>query len=161
MKNTFIKQFGKFGAVGIVSTFIDFLILNVLVGMGISLGFLIFGYKMIGANIIAVSVAMINSYFLNKYWTFESKEKKNIGYEILKFVFITVIGMLVIHQIAFNFFYTYWLEPVNLAINISKTIGLAKIFSDSFITLNFAKAIAILFSLTWNFIGYKIWVFKK
>ncbi len=155
------KQVGKFGIVGILNTLIDIIILNILIKISLSLEFFFLGYKVVGANMISVSVAMVNSYILNKYWTFESKEKKNIAYEIFKFLFVTVIGMFVIHQIAFNLFYTYWSGPADLVVGISHFIGLNRIFSDSFVVLNFAKVIAILFSLVWNFVGYKIWVFKK
>lgn len=156
-----VKQVGKFGVVGVLNTLIDIVVLNVLVKIGFALEFYLLGYKLLGANIISVTLAMINSYFLNKYWTFQAKEEKNRTYEILKFVFITVIGMFVIHQIIFNLLYTYWIWPAGLAVKISQAIGLNRIFSDSFITLNFAKVIAILFSLVWNFIGYKLWVFKE
>ena len=67
--------------------------------------------------------------------------------------------MLVIHQIVFNFFAGWWMGPVDLAKNIVHLIGIYQL--DDFVALNFAKVLAILTSMVWNFLGYKFIVFKK
>lgn len=154
------KQVGKFAIVGVINTIIDIAVLNFLVlVIGFRNQIQILGIYFLVANFISVTIAMINSYIMNKYWTFQSKEKKNMIEEALKFFFITIIGMYVINQLVFNFFNTYWLWPTNLVINI---VHFIRIYSlDNFVSLNFAKVLAILASLIWNFIFYKLWVFKK
>lgn len=152
-------QIGKFAIVGLINTGIDFIVLYSLVYLHFDAQIHIFGFPFLIANIISVTIAMINSYFMNKYWTFQSKEKKNAVEEALKFFFITIIGMYVINQLVFNFFYSYWLWPTNLVVSIVHFIHIYSL--DNFVSLSFAKVLAILASLTWNFIFYKLWVFKK
>jgi len=154
------KQAGKFVIVGGLNTFIDYLILNFLVFFGFTTAILIFGQKFLIANIISVFVAMINSFILNKQWTFQSKGG-NIYIEILKFALITIIGMFVVHQIIFNLFYYNLPSISSLVISVVYFLKLNNIFSDEFVMLNFAKSIAIVISLIWNFVGYKFFVFKK
>jgi putative flippase GtrA len=154
------RQIGKFSIVGILNTLIDVAVLNFLVlALGFKAKIFIFGFPYLVANIISVTLAMINSFILNKYWTFESKRKEKLTSEVFKFLFITIIGMYVVHQLVFNFFDSYWLWPASQLINLFNFLGLVGL--DRFISLNFAKVIAILVSLVWNFIGYRIWVFKK
>lgn len=154
------KQIGKFSVVGVINTIIDISVLNFLVKiLNFRTQITIIGFSFLLANIISVTIAMINSYFLNKYWTFRAKEKKNILQEALKFFFITILGMYVIHQLVFNLFYSYWLWPTYQLIKIMHLVNIY--FLDDLIKINLAKVIAIGFSLVWNFLGYKIWVFKK
>jgi putative flippase GtrA len=153
------RQAGKFAFVGIINTLIDFLVLNSLVFLGLTAFFIIFGRQFLIANIISVFVAMINSFILNKLWTFESRAG-DVYRQILKFFVVTVIGMFVVHQIVFNSLY-FGLETISsFIISVVHLLGLNRIFSDAFIALNFSKGIAVGASLIWNFLGYKFIVFK-
>ncbi|MEK7634418.1 MAG: GtrA family protein [Patescibacteria group bacterium] len=154
------KQVGKFAVVGVINTLVDVIILNSLVFLGFTAILTIFGQKFLIANIISVAIAMINSFILNKQWTFKT-EGGNIYKQIFQFLAITIIGMFVIHQIIFNTLYYELPSISNLIILIIHFLKLNNIFSDSFIMLNFAKIIAIIGSLIWNFIGYKFIVFKN
>lgn len=153
-------QVGKFAIVGILNTLIDVSILNLLVYFSFVATLIVFGQKFLIANIISVAIAMINSFILNKQWTFKAEEG-NIYKQIFQFLAITIVGMFVIHQIIFNALYYGLPQISNLIISIVHFLKLSGYFSDSFIALNFAKIIAIIGSLIWNFIGYKFIVFKK
>lgn len=154
------KQAGKFVIVGVLNTLIDFGVLNILVFLGFTAAFAFLGQEFLIANIISVAVAMINSFVLNKQWTFRSEEGR-IYLEILKFLTVTIIGMFVIHQLIFSFFYYRFHGITDLAVWIIHFLRLNSIFSDTFVVLNFAKVIAIVGSFIWNFLGYKFFVFKK
>ncbi|MEK9154942.1 MAG: GtrA family protein [Patescibacteria group bacterium] len=154
------KQAGKFAIVGVINTVIDVAILNILVFVGLTATLVIFGQKFLIANIISVAIAMVNSYILNKKWTFQSSGG-NIYGEIAKFLGITIIGMFVVHQIIFNVLYFNLQFIGAFVISIVHLVRLDAIFSDNFVVLNFAKVIAIIGSLIWNFVGYKFIVFKK
>ncbi len=68
-----IQQFSKFVVIGVVNTGVDFLVLNLEMFMaGISKG-----PYMLVQNAISFSIATINSYFFNKYWTFQDASKKD------------------------------------------------------------------------------------
>lgn len=133
-------QFAKFAAVGAFNTFLDWGILNLLIAMtGIAGGFTYAGFK--GISFI---VAGVSAYFWNKYWTFDSK-KETSSEEILSFSVVTGIGFIINVSLAtlivFIFKGTTAVTPEQLA--------------------NLGAAAATVIALFWNFIGYKIFVFKK
>ncbi len=144
MLKKIIRQFSKFVVIGLMNTAIDFAILNLLMWwIGIYKGSWI-----ILLNALSFSVAVINSYLWNKYWTFRAKEADEAG-EVVKefsqFAAVTLIG---------------------LAINTSVVFGVTTFVQPLFglspeIWANLAKVAATGFSLIWNFIGYKFIVFKK
>lgn len=69
-----LKQFVKFLIVGTNNTALDFLILNLLM-----FSFNIYkGLPLIFFNIISFSIAVTNSYLINRFWTFKSEEDKKI-----------------------------------------------------------------------------------
>lgn len=137
-----IKQFSKFVIVGGINTGIDFLILNLLIHLtGINSGpdlFLL--------NSTSFSIAVINSYFMNKRWTFQDKTKiEQVPIKFSAFFIISVIG-LVINGLILTSITTYIPAPLGLS---------------AVLWANIAKLMATGFSLIWNFIGYKLFVFKK
>lgn len=157
MKTT--EQAAKFGIVGALNTFIDFLALNTLVYFGFIYVWTIFGQKFLIANVISVSIAMINSFIFNKFWVFRGDEG-GLYFQIIKFLVITVVGMFVIHQLIFSFLYYNFNFLFDGFFEIAHYFGLA-FFSRDFIALNLSKITAIIGSLVWNFIGYKFIVFKS
>ena len=134
-------QFSKFVVIGFLNTGIDFAILNLLMWQtGIYSGKYI-----ILLNAIAFSVAVINSYFWNKFWIFRAgKTEKQTG-EFAQFVAITLVGM------ALNTATVYIITTL-----ISPMFGLSVE-----LWANLAKAAATGISLVWNFTGYKFIVFKR
>ncbi|MBL7053566.1 MAG: GtrA family protein [Candidatus Portnoybacteria bacterium] len=140
MNSNLVKQFSRFLVIGFLNTAIDFTILNILMWWtGIYSGL-----SIILLNAISFSIAVFNSYFWNKYWTFKDKEKVEAK-EFSQFILVTLIG---------------------LAINSGIIFGVTTLVSPMFgispeLWANLAKAAATGFSLIWNFAGYKMFVFKK
>ncbi len=136
-----LKRISKFVLVGTLNTFLDFGILNFL-----SYLFKIyFGWWLAVFNIISFLIANINSFFWNKNWTFQVKEKKGImGF--LKFFSVSFCG-LIINTIIL-------LLGLELLRIILPELNLQ-------IAENLAKVLAVLVSKYWNYFGYKIFVFKK
>ncbi|MEA2113326.1 MAG: GtrA family protein [Patescibacteria group bacterium] len=136
-----IIQFSKFVVIGFLNTGIDFAVLNLLMWQtGIYSGKYI-----ILLNAISFSVAVINSYFWNKFWIFRAKESAQTGKEFAQFITITLIGMV-----------------INTAIVYSITTLISPMFGLSAeVWANLAKVAATGVSLIWNFTGYKLIVFKK
>ncbi len=133
------KQILKFGAIGVLNTFIDVLVLNALVII-----FQIYaGWPVAAFNAISFSCAVVNSYFLNKYWTFSDKSGHSRK-KISQFLVISAIGALLNSGIVYMG--TTFIHPVaNLR---------------GIVWVDFVKAAAILVGLVWNFFGYKMWVFN-
>jgi len=140
-----VKQFSKFIVVGGVNTGIDFAVLNVLmyvtnVNSGPTLFFL---------NCISFSVAVVNSYYMNRRWTFKEAAAglgdKKPAVQFSQFFAVSVIGIIINGAI---------LTGITTFIPAPFGIG-AQLWA------NIAKLFATGASLVWNFIGYKLFVFKK
>lgn len=140
-KLSILKQVGKFGMVGVLNTSIDFGIFNFLITttgivVGASLAFL---------NIISFSFAVVNSFFWNRLWVFEDRRHELHLNEFFSFLVVSIIAV-----------------GLNSAIVLTLSTFVPPFFGfDQKTWINIAKVFATLFSLVWNFLGYKFIVFKK
>ncbi len=133
-------KFVKFGEAGGLNWLVDFGVLNLLIMFTeISTGIWYSIFK--GISFI---VSATNSYFWNKLWVFESRNKDAAG-EISKFAIATVLGVGVNVTIAALI---VWIGPSMYNLN-------------SVVWANIAAAAGSIIAMLWNFILYKIWVFKK
>lgn len=145
-------QISKFAVVGVINTIIDLGIVNVLI--------LYFDVNSIPANIIGVTAAIVNSYILNKRWTFHDTEKEHVAQQFTIFVLLSIVGI-VINTTVFVGLFEKWTLTGEFAYTIVQFIGLDGIFKQEFVLLNWAKAWSLAFSMIWNFIAYKKWAFKS
>jgi len=154
-KISIIWQLAKFIVIGVLNTVVD---------LGF-LSFLTFLFKsyvdlnstdtflMLGASTItfysvykglSFIVANVNSYYWNKYWTFEENIKKSSS-EIVQFFVVSLLGFLINITTA-----SYVFGAIN---------PIGGLNSDQWGLIG--AAIGSIAGLLWNFIGYKLWVFKK
>ena len=135
-----LRQAGRFGIVGFMNFSIDTGILSFLSRMtGI--------YKGIGIiplNLISVTIAIFNSYFWNRSWTFENQANPS-GKEFYKFLAITIGGIFINSALVYVF--TTYIPPFG-GVTPERLEILVKIASVSV-------------ALFWNFLGYKLIVFKS
>ena len=118
----------RFIIVGVMNTLIDFAIFFALV-----LGF---DLHVALANVIAFSVAVINSFFMNKYWSFRNRASNlQSGRQLALFVAVNLGGM---------------------ALSTATVWGLADV-----IPLVLAKVLATVVSFAWNFIGSRQLVYRR
>lgn len=132
------KKILKFGLVGVGNTFLDYALFNTIV-------FVLSVFNPLGlvlCNVLSFLGANVNSYFLNKKWTFEDRghwSKK----EYLFFLFCSLGG---------------------LGINCSVIFFLSREFLNPnwsfFVNLNIAKLVATVAGMIWNFFSYRAFVFK-
>jgi putative flippase GtrA len=136
-----IAQIGKFIAVGLLNTAIDFGVLNLLSLLTSIYG----GSRLIPINIPGFVLAMMNSYVLNKYWTFKATGRRVSSLEIGTFALVSFIGL-----------------SLNTAICVVVTslwppaLPITPVLRE-----NIAKVLATGCSLVWNFVGYKYVVFER
>ena len=133
-----VYQFAKFAAVGTLNSFIDFGVVNLLIaifGVATGIAFSIF-------KAISFLFATTNSFFWNKFWTFDSKGGDTTK-QAIQFYVIAGIGLLV---------------NVGVATLVNGARGEAVAVN---LWANFAVLCGIFASFIWNFLGYKFIVFKK
>lgn len=138
-----VKQFSKFFIVGIINTGIDFAVLNVeMLVTGIKSG-----PELILLNVISFSIAVVNSYFMNKRWTFEDKrpDGNKAAVKFSQFIGVSLIGLCINSFVIYGF---TSLIPVMFGLSAQLWVNVAKIFATGA-------------SMAWNFVGYKLWVFKR
>jgi putative flippase GtrA len=140
-----VKQFSKFVIVGGVNTGIDFAVLNILMFVtGIAAG----NPLLFFLNCISFSVAVVNSYYMNKRWTFREAAAgltdKNAGIQFSQFFVVSIIGIL-INSTVLTAITTLLPAPFDLGPQMWANVG---------------KLIATGLSLVWNFVGYKLFVFR-
>ena len=137
----FFFQLSKFGLIGITNTVIDLGIYNLLIFMSdVSSGYLIAVFKS-----FSVLAAIVNSYIWNKFWSFEKKEVSNFGEEFTQFLLVSLVGLLL---------------NVGITAFVVNVIGAPAGMAEK-TWANIGGLTASILVLTWNFIGYKFFVFKK
>lgn len=124
------RQALKFGIVGVLNTAIDFCVYLFLTRL-----IPFFGDHKIAANTLSFLVAVTNSFFLNKHWTFKDKTK-TASSQYSKFFFVS-IGGLILNQAFFSLLHTM--------------IGWHDIA---------AKAFSAVVVMSWNFTVNKFWTFR-
>jgi putative flippase GtrA len=127
----------RFGAVGGVNTLIDFGILNLLMWVTGITG----GSGLVLCNAAAFAAASLNSYFMNKGWTFGDESKVSPAQYAL---FLAFSG----GGLAVNSGVLYLLTALPVAEEFSPILW-----------ANGAKAGATAASMVWNFLTYRRYVF--
>ncbi len=148
-----IWQLAKFGVTGVMNVLVDFGTLAIVTVLFrnylqinatdtfFTLGVVITFYSLYKAT--SFTVANINSYFWNKYWTFD-KTKDNQS-EFIQFFIVSIVGFVI---------------NVVVASLVFKGIHpLAGMNYDQWGLIG--AAVGSIVGLAWNFIGYKYMVFKE
>lgn len=137
----FFFQLAKFGIIGVSNTIIDLGIYALLIHLtGTTTGILITGFKT-----LSVTIAIVNSYVWNKYWAFKREEASAIGKEFAQFVTVSLLGLVI---------------NVSITSVLVNLLGAPHGFSGSAWATT-SGAIASICVLAWNFLGYKLLVFKR
>ncbi|MCM3771362.1 GtrA family protein [Priestia aryabhattai] len=116
----------KFCIVGGLNTAIDFFVFSLLSYLGV--------YYII-AQCISYGCGVLNSYLLNRAWTFQQQGKRR-KHEFLKFTMLNVVTLIVTSFLLTLFHYKF---------NIS---------------LPYSKILVTIVSIVLNYIGTRFWVFR-
>lgn len=133
-------QLAKFLVTGALNTFVDLGILNFL---GFVTG-IFTGWHYSAFKAISFVGSVINSFFWNKFWVFEKKDVSSAGKEFPKFILVSTVGIVLNTGIASL-----------LVIIIGPPAGISGTLWG-----NIAAIIAGLTVFVWNFLGYKLIVFR-
>ena len=149
MKKNDVLQAIKFLTVGAVNTLLDY---------GLFYLFLsVCGLDKNLSQIFATALAMTNSYLVNRYWTFE-KTGGVQGGEIVRFIIVNLLSLLTT-LLCLNLFYDIFAlhEVLN---RLLSAFGIGYELSGDVAVLS-CKVLAMPFSLAVNFLGNRLWVFRK
>lgn len=137
----FFFQLAKFGLIGVTNTVVDLGIYNFLIfTTDVSSGSLIALFKS-----FSVLAAIMNSYVWNKFWSFEKKGAAHVGKEFTQFLMVSLVGLLL---------------NVGITTFVVNVIGAPAGIAEK-TWANVGGLTASILVLSWNFIGYKFFVFKK
>lgn len=139
-----IKQFFKFATVGVGGTVTHLGLFNILM-----LGLHVTPWI---ANTIGFCTAIMQNFFLNRYWTFPHSRSQPIGKQLGQFYLVSILGLginLVVFNTVVHFTESFWSSVI-----ANPTLAHA-------ITNNFALGCAILVVLFWNFFVNRLWTFRR
>ena len=141
---TSIGHFIKFIVVGVVNFLVDYGVLTLLN--------VVLGWPLVLSNIISYSCGVINSFLLNRFWTFKMKLKFFSKYNIR-------LKNKTIHPVfvSFDFLKFIFVNLASLGVNTLAVYILGDLYGLPTIV---AKLVATAFSFTVNFAGNKLLVFK-
>ncbi len=138
-KFSWLKQLVQFGLVGGLNTLLDILLLNTLL--------LLFPTTstttLLAYNALAFSLGAVNSFFLNKYWTFKHKQGITLK-EVSRFSLTTLCG------IAWS----------TLVLWIAST-ALHPHLINATLWANSAKMVSVASSAVLSYAGMRLWVFIR
>lgn len=124
--------------VGISNSVIDFGVLNLLMALtGVHQGALVVLF-----NTCSFSLAVTNSFFWNRRWTF--RHNGRVRETAFSFLLVS-IGGLIINDVLLALLVSHFRPPFH---------------QSGLLWVNEAKFAAAVLSMFWNFIFYRIWVFR-
>lgn len=136
-----LYQLAKFLLVGGLNFLIDLGVLNLLIAAtGISIGFYASVFKA-----VSFLVAMTSSFLWNKFWTFNSLATGEAGKQFAEFFAVTLIG--------------FFINVGTFTLLNSAAGAVSGVDPRTWASIAAAGAAAA--GLVWNFLGYKLLVFKK
>lgn len=133
----------RFALVGVTNTLVNFIILNAV--------FHVFGVNKIAANLIATSCALVYSFLLNRSYVFAHKGRWQS--QFLRFFAVTAVGTLLLNNAVFAL-------GLHLFAGLSVTVAHAAQLSADTVQINCSALLATMFGMVWNYLGYKILVFR-
>jgi putative flippase GtrA len=153
-----VKQGAKFGLVGISNTVIDYTLYIAISNLlSVPLD------KVFTVKFFSGSVAMLNSFYWNRRWTFKSKA--GIGRSGVRFLVATLVsiwliqpGMVWLFTNPLSGFGEFWFT---LAFNLGLTNLLPNTLTLEFVEKTVAFGMGVVGSAIWNFTLYKLWAFKE
>lgn len=137
-------RFYKFLAVGIISSIVDFGLMNIFT--------LIFKLPLVSAQAISFIIAVINSFLWNHYWTYPESRTKSPIQKFLQFVVVNIIG------IGIRTLSIPWFDKI--IFRFLTNINIDLLLSNQVVSQNLSLAIAVVIVMMWNFFINRIWTFN-
>jgi putative flippase GtrA len=142
-KKEFIR-FVKFGAVGVIGSVIDFGVLNLLT--------IVFHVSFLVSSIISFTLAVMNNFILNRFWTYPETRKNPFTKQLVQFAIVSCLGL------AIRIPLISYLDKVltKLAAEWIPTV-----LTPTIVGHNLALAIVIGVVMLWNYFVNRLWTFRS
>ncbi len=137
-------RFLKFAFVGVTGTIVDFGIMNLMS--------LVFGLPLVWAQAISFTIAVINNFLWNQFWTYPDSRSKAAHHQLIQFFMINLVG------IAIRTPLIPWLDKIIL--NMLNNMQLNLPLTNSVISQNLALAIVIGVVMLWNYFANRYWTYS-
>ena len=137
-------RFVKFSIVGATGAVIDFTLLNLMRGF--------FGWDILWANTLSVSVAIVSNFTWNRYWTYPDSRSKPVVQQFIQFFVVNALGIVI------------RLPIIALTRNVFARL-MESLFSSDPATAetlgnNLALAVAVVIVMFWNFFINRFWTYS-
>jgi putative flippase GtrA len=139
------KRFLKFAFVGLTGTIVDFGLMNLLR--------LTAGLSLIWAQGISFTIAVINNFLWNRFWTYPESRNKGATWQLIQFFLINIIG------IAIRTPLISWLDKHILNFLNQTQISLS--IDNYVISQNLALAVSISIIMLWNYFANRYWTYSN
>ncbi len=140
-----LTRFLKFAVVGIIGAVVDFGILYVL--------HRIIGLRIVPANTISFTCAVISNFTWNRYWTYPDSRSKPLKAQLTQFFIVNILGWAINTGIL-----TLLKDPLTTVAGSLLPVLTAK--TAYTIGYNGAKVIATGVVMFWNFFVNRLWTYN-
>ena len=137
-------RFLKFLFVGITGAVVDFGIMNLMR--------IVVGLSLVWSQAISFSVAVINNFLWNRYWTYPDSRSKAAYRQLIQFFLINLVGILVRTPLV------TWFDK--LILNFLDKSNYSLPLENYIISQNLALTGAIGIILLWNFFANRYWTYS-
>ncbi|MBW6464934.1 MAG: GtrA family protein [Brevefilum sp.] len=136
-------RFLKFSFVGVTGTIVDFGVMNLMS--------LVFHLPLLWAQAISFTIAVVNNFLWNRFWTYPDSRSKRAPRQLIQFVAINLAGILVRTPLI------TWLN--NLILKSLNNAAIRLPVENFVISQNLALAVSISIILFWNFFANRYWTY--
>lgn len=137
-------RFLKFAFVGVTGTIVDFGLMN--------LFSLVFGLPLVWAQALSFSIAVVNNFLWNRYWTYPDSRTKAAHFQLIQFALINVVGITIRTPLI------SWLDPIILKLLNGWQLTLP--LENNVISQNAALACSIGVVMLWNYFANRYWTYS-
>ncbi|KAF0112508.1 MAG: hypothetical protein FD147_104 [Chloroflexi bacterium] len=137
-------RFIRFGIVGIIGSIVDFGVFNFLT--------IVFIVPAIVASVVSFLFAVINNFFLNRFWTFPDTKHTPVLKQMTQFSMVSFLGL------AIRIPLFTWLEKMLIPL-AERTIP--NILTPTIVGHNLSLAFVIGVVMLWNYFANRFWTFKN
>jgi len=140
-------RFLKFAVVGSIGALVDFAVFNILTR------FLLVSPVL--ASVISFTVAVLNNFIWNRYWTYPDSRSKPLSNQLTSFGIINLIGVAIRTPV-----FALLDGPLQRFYEHLPSLKIFSFMTPEFLGHNTALAIAIILVMFWNYFVNRYWTYN-